>query len=212
MGCMAALLESRETQTNNLDNSDRSLAAVNSLIKRGGISSSGSNNSSSSSEVPSSSSSSASSAGQQVGGQGSGGEGVGAGAVAGGADGEDAEVVTFDHSRCQDCSYAYSITCDCTNHFAALNKQAVEANQKLQALVEIREKMSEAYEQMCVEAGAMEPSKHGSFSSVRDPTIAARPGSDSPQQQVAVQWCAAEETVPGDADDTNGEEEDPGET
>eukprot|EP01034_Spumella_vulgaris_P028400 gene28400-35248_t len=34
---MAALLESRETQMNNLDNSDRSLQAVILLIRRGGI-------------------------------------------------------------------------------------------------------------------------------------------------------------------------------
>lgn len=139
---MAVLLESRETQMNNLDNSDRSLQAVSFLIKRGGIDSTG----------------------------------------AGGGDpltDADSEILTFDHSRCADCSYAYSITCDCTNHFAALQKQATEANQKLQCLVEIREKMSEAYDQMLLEAGGAaggggDFSKHGSFSSVRDSTIAPR--------------------------------------
>jgi hypothetical protein len=146
VGCMAALLESRETQMNNLDNSDRSLQAVSLLIRRGGI-----------------------------------GEAGLVGLDMDGAD--DCEPMTFDHSRCADCSYAYSITCDCTNHFAALQKQAMEANQKLQSLVEIREKMSEVYDQMLAELNGMDPSKHGSFSSVRDATLSARgAGSDSPSQ------------------------------
>lgn len=140
---MAALLESRETQMNNLDNSDRSLQAVSLLIRRGGI-------------------------------------GEANGDLDGGSNSEDCEPMTFDHSRCADCSYAYSITCDCTNHFAALQKQALEANEKLQALVEIREKMSEVYDQMVAEANGFDPSKHGSFSSVRDTTFNVRVGNDSP--------------------------------
>jgi hypothetical protein len=55
--------------------------------------------------------------------------------------------ITFDHSRCADCSYGYSITCDCTNHLAALQQQALDANQRLQALVEMREKMCEVAEE-----------------------------------------------------------------
>jgi hypothetical protein len=141
VGCMAALLESRETQMNNLDNSDRSLQAVILLIRRGGIG-----------DISVDAS-----------------EGI---------TNDDCEQMTFDHSRCADCSYAYSITCDCTNHFAALQKQALEANQKLQALVEIREKMSEVYDQMLAEANGTDTSKHGSFSSVRDTTL--RGGNDSP--------------------------------
>ncbi len=144
---MAALLESRETQMNNLDNSDRSLQAVSVLIRRGGIG-----------EV--------SVIGLDM---------DGCGHM------DDCEPMTFDHSRCADCSYAYSITCDCTNHFAALQKQALEANQKLQSLVEIREKMSEVYDQMVSEANGVDPSKHGSFSSVRDTTLNVRGGGgDSP--------------------------------
>ncbi len=116
----------------------------------------------------------------------------------------ESEPMFFDHSRCADCSYAYSITCDCTNHFSALQKQATDANQKLQALVEIREKMSEAYDQMNSEAmgAGNETSKNGSFSSVRDATLVNRgspvpqnPGhsanDDSPQH---LKICADEQT------------------
>lgn len=64
----------------------------------------------------------------------------------------DAEVIpvedqiTFDHSRCADCSYGYSMACDCMSHLAALQKQAQDANKRLQSLVEIRERMLETVE------------------------------------------------------------------
>ena len=38
--------------------------------------------------------------------------------------------MAFDHSRCSDCSYGYSITCDCTNHMVTLQKQGQEANDR----------------------------------------------------------------------------------
>lgn len=49
----------------------------------------------------------------------------------------------FDHSRCTDCSIGFTITCDCTTHLAALQKQGQDANDMLQSLVEIREQMTE---------------------------------------------------------------------
>lgn len=55
---------------------------------------------------------------------------------------------TFDHSRCVDCSYGYSLTCECMSHMSTLQKQAQDANKRLQALVEMREKMVEAAELM----------------------------------------------------------------
>lgn len=53
---------------------------------------------------------------------------------------------TFDHNSCVDCSYGYSITCECMSHLSTLQKQAQDANKRLQALVEIRERMVEAAE------------------------------------------------------------------
>ena len=53
---------------------------------------------------------------------------------------------SFDHSRCTDCSYGYSMACDCMSHLAALQKQAQDANRRLQMLVEVRERMLEAAE------------------------------------------------------------------
>jgi len=55
---------------------------------------------------------------------------------------EDA-TISFDHSRCSDCSYGYSITSDCTNHMITLQKQGHEANNRLRELVVMREKMAE---------------------------------------------------------------------
>ncbi len=55
---------------------------------------------------------------------------------------------SFDHGRCTDCSYGYSMACDCMSHLAALQKQAQDANKRLQSLVEIREKMFEAAENL----------------------------------------------------------------
>ena len=40
------------------------------------------------------------------------------------------EAMGFDHSRCSDCSYGYSITCDCTNHMTNLQKQGQDANDR----------------------------------------------------------------------------------
>jgi hypothetical protein len=52
----------------------------------------------------------------------------------------------FDHSRCADCSYGYAMACDCMNHLTALQKQANDANTRLQLLVEARERMMESNE------------------------------------------------------------------
>eukprot|EP01038_Epipyxis_sp_PR26KG_P010107 gene10107-13583_t len=104
--CLGAILENRGTHLANLENCERSLEALNIIIKRGGATSYG----------------------------------------------EDIDpnvgVLKFDHDRCSDCSYGYSITCDCTNHLAALQKQAVEANMRLQALVEMRERMTEVSDEI----------------------------------------------------------------
>ncbi len=55
---------------------------------------------------------------------------------------------SFDHSRCTDCSFGYSMACDCMSHLAALQKQAQDANRRLQMLVEVRERMLEAAESL----------------------------------------------------------------
>jgi hypothetical protein len=58
----------------------------------------------------------------------------------------DPELLSFDHQRCADCSYGYAMACDCMNHLTALQKQVHDANKRLQALVESRERLREAYE------------------------------------------------------------------
>lgn len=87
--------------------------------------------------------------------------------VAGAEAAEEAEALpSFDHSRCADCSYSYSITCDCTNHMAALQQQGVDANQRLQQLVEMREKLTEISDEFAAAAaqdsGSGGGSSHGS--------------------------------------------------
>ena len=57
-------------------------------------------------------------------------------------------VAAFDHSRCSDCSYGYSMTCDCAAHLEALQQQAHCANDRLHQLVEIREQLSEEAERL----------------------------------------------------------------
>jgi len=63
-----------------------------------------------------------------------------------GEEGIDGHGATFDHSRCADCSYGYAMACDCMSHLSALQKQANEANSRLQLLVEARERMMESNE------------------------------------------------------------------
>jgi hypothetical protein len=58
----------------------------------------------------------------------------------------DPELLSFDHKRCADCSYGYAMACDCMSHLTALQKQVHDANKRLQSLVEIRERMREAFE------------------------------------------------------------------
>lgn len=92
---------------------------------------------------------------------------------------ESAEPLTFDHSRCVDCSYGYSITCECMSHLSTLQKQAQDANKRLQALVEIRERMMEASELMNQQTDPCPPNptadRHGSsFSSVGSPEVEPR--------------------------------------
>jgi hypothetical protein len=60
----------------------------------------------------------------------------------------DPDLMTYDHARCADCSYGYSMAVDCINHLAALQKQALDANKRLQSLVEMRERMLEASDLM----------------------------------------------------------------
>lgn len=55
----------------------------------------------------------------------------------------DPTMIEFDHCRCTDCSYGCTITSDCTNNLVALRQQAIEANTRLQSLVEIRERIGE---------------------------------------------------------------------
>lgn len=55
-------------------------------------------------------------------------------------------LLCFDHARCTDCSYGFSMASDCINHLAALQKQALNASERLQELVEMRERMLEASE------------------------------------------------------------------
>lgn len=63
---------------------------------------------------------------------------------------EEKDLLTFDHSRCSDCSYGYSMATDCISHLAALQKQALDANKRLQSLVEMRERMNEVADAMRV--------------------------------------------------------------
>lgn len=68
--------------------------------------------------------------------------------------------LTFDHGRCTDCSYGYMKTCDCTNHLNALQKQSVDANDRLQQLVEMRERVFEEAEKL-IAAQGLDPSMLG---------------------------------------------------
>ena len=61
---------------------------------------------------------------------------------------EERESNSFEHTRCADCSYGYTMADDCLSHLAALQKQAIEANLRLHALVETRERMIDAMEAM----------------------------------------------------------------
>eukprot|EP01036_Dinobryon_divergens_P029170 gene29170-38234_t len=90
------LLEKRSIEQFNLDNCEKSLHALASLVNRTGVT-----------DAPAS------------------------------VD----DGMAFDHSRCSDCSYGYSITCDCTNHMITLQKQGQDANDRLRELVVMREKM-----------------------------------------------------------------------
>ena len=67
---------------------------------------------------------------------------------------------TFDHARCQDCSFGYLKTCDCTNHLSALQKQSQDANDRLQQLVEMRERVYEEAEKL-IAAQGLDPSSIG---------------------------------------------------
>lgn len=117
MGYLAYILEKRGVQQSNLDNCLWSLDALKTVVKREGIATPNSPNGSSSYSYSN----------DPDGGQ-------------------TEEQVTFDHSRCADCSYGYSMACDCMSHLAALQKQAQDANKRLQSLVEIRERMLETVE------------------------------------------------------------------
>jgi len=71
--------------------------------------------------------------------------------------------LTFDHARCTDCSYGYLKTCDCTNHLNALQKQSTDANDRLQQLVEMRERVFEEAEKLIAQQG-LDPSSLGAGS------------------------------------------------
>jgi hypothetical protein len=86
------------------------------------------------------------------------------GSAEAGADSEEKDMLTFDHSRCTDCAYGYSMAGDCISHLAALQKQALDANKRLQALVEIRERMNEVSDSMRASESAASPNTHSSFS------------------------------------------------
>ena len=68
--------------------------------------------------------------------------------------------LTFDHGRCTDCAYGYMKTCDCTNHLNALQKQSTDANDRLQQLVEMRERVYEEAEKLIAQQG-LDPSSLG---------------------------------------------------
>jgi hypothetical protein len=140
VGLLAAVLERRGLQQMNVDNCLWSLDALKTVVKREGLGGSSSdpaiNNSSSSSS----------------------------GSAEAGADSEEKDMLTFDHSRCTDCAYGYSMAGDCISHLAALQKQALDANKRLQALVEIRERMNEVSDSMRASESAASPNTHSSFS------------------------------------------------
>ena len=71
--------------------------------------------------------------------------------------------LTFDHARCTDCSYGYLKTCDCTNHLNALQKQSTDANDRLQQLVEMRERVFEEAEKLIAQQG-LDPASLGAGS------------------------------------------------
>lgn len=69
----------------------------------------------------------------------------------------------FDHSMCEDCSYSYAMACDCVSHLEILQKQALDANQRLQSIVEIREKMIDSSNTL-----QLDLDRSGSFSGISE--------------------------------------------
>lgn len=128
----------------NVDNCLWSLDALKTVVKREGLAS-GNSNSANSSSNNNSSSSSASEAVLD--------------------EGEDRDLLVFDHSRCTECAYGYSMAGDCISHLAALQKQALDANKRLQLLVEMRERMYEASEAMRASEAAAQAQAAGEHTS-----------------------------------------------
>jgi hypothetical protein len=142
---LAAVLERRGLQQMNVDNCLWSLDALKTVVKReglGGNSSDSGNNSNNNSS----------------------GHTHGSGSAESGADADDKDFLTFDHSRCTDCAYGYSMAGDCISHLAALQKQALDANKRLQALVEIRERMNEVSDTLRASESVASPNTHSSSS------------------------------------------------
>lgn len=57
--------------------------------------------------------------------------------------GDPSQSSEFDHSSCKDCSYGCTISSDCAKHMVALRQQVIDANSRLQSLVEVRERVME---------------------------------------------------------------------
>jgi hypothetical protein len=172
VSCLSSVLEVRGTQLANLDNCEHSLKIVNSILNRSGIMASA--------QVDVGPPQESDGDGAVIGTPGGAHTGSRAGTP--GASGQNSPMpsaqgqgqsnnntpqlqrtFTFDHARCQDCSYGYLKTCDCTNHLNALQKQSADANDRLQQLVEMRERVYEEAEKL-IQAQGLDSSSLGAGS------------------------------------------------
>lgn len=171
MSCLSSVLEVRGTQLANLDNCEHSLKIINSILNRSGIMAAAADG-----MPPLESDGDSAVIGSPNGGvKGEKGgvantPGTAQGSVSspytngnGNGNGGLQRTFTFDHARCQDCSYGYLKTCDCTNHLNALQKQSTDANDRLQQLVEMRERVYEEAEKLIQQQG-LDPSSLGAGS------------------------------------------------
>jgi len=171
VACLSSVLEVRGTQLANLDNCEHSLKIINSIVNRSGIMAQqldlGPPEESDGDGAVISSPYTAGGAGSGAGtGTNTPVDSKKGGQTSASPGGSDAgattpsstlqRTYTFDHSRCQDCSYGYMKTCDCTNHLNALQKQSLDANDRLQQLVEMRERVFEEAEKL-IQAQGLDP-------------------------------------------------------
>lgn len=183
MACLASVLEVRGTQLANLDNCEHSLKIINSIVNRSGvvaqqldlgppedsdgdgavIAGGGGRSPKSPKPAASSSTPGSKSPSPAVGATASvvtPMSGTGTASATPATTPMLNRTLTFDHGRCTDCSYGYLKTCDCTSHLNAIQKQSLDANDRLQQLVEMRERVFEEAEKL-IAAQGLDPSMLG---------------------------------------------------